>query len=613
LPAALGESVHPRAAGELTLRRLERPVLVVVLLVLVVTAFGATARHGFSDVDDPKYVTDNTHVRQGLTWAGASWAFTAVHAANWHPLTWLSHMADVSLFGLDPAGHHAVGVAWHAVATVLLFLVLARATGRVVPAAAVAAILGGHPLRVESVAWIAERKDVLSLALAMAVLLAYDAYVKRPRAVRLALVVMLYACGLMAKPMLVTLPFVLLLLDYWPYGRMTRGRDLGPLLREKALLLALAAASAAVTVAAQSGGGAVESLGALSLPARLANAVLSVATYLGQTFWPTRLAFFYPHPGYVAPERLGVSGVAGAVLLLAAVTAAAIALRRSRPHVLVGWLWFLVTLLPVIGLVQVGQQAHADRYTYLPAVGVILAVVWSVDAALGGRGRLASAVAAAACVAVVLALWVAVRARVGVFADPREVNREALAHTDRNYVAHNNLAILLGREGRLDEAERHLEAALAIVPAYPQAHDNLGILLMKRGRVGEAIPHFEAALARSQDPEIRNNLGNALLASGRLDDALQRLDQAIRLRPDYALAHFNRAMALGRLGRAEEALRAFDQSIRYRPDLADAWANRGLLLATLGREDEAASDLRHALVLRPGWTEVERALARLPR
>jgi tetratricopeptide (TPR) repeat protein len=344
----------------------------------------------------------------------------------------------------------------------------------------------------------------------------------------------------------------------------------------------------------------------------LSNAVLSVVVYLRQTIWPSGLAFFYPHPAFVAPERLAGLAVGGAALLVVALTSAAIALRRSRPYVVVGWLWFLVTLAPVIGLVQVGRQAHADRYTYLPTVGLIIAAVWSVDSLL--RGRRVRAVTAAAGLAVVAVLCGMTRARVAVWGDPHDLYGEALENTARNYVAHNNLGALLSREGRLEEAERQLEASLAIVPAYQSAHDNLGIVLMKRGRVDEAIGHFEAAVAASpEDAKIRYNLGTALVTAGRLDEALHALDEAIRLRPDFAQAHFNRAMTLRRLGRAEEALRAFDLAIRYRPDRAESWANRGFLLATLGRTDEAASDLRRALVLRPGWAEVEQALARLPR
>jgi tetratricopeptide (TPR) repeat protein len=584
-----------------------------VLMLLVGTAFGGSVRHGFSDVDDAKYVTDNSHVRQGLTASTIGWAFVAMDAANWHPLTWLSHMADVSIFGLDPRGHHAVNLLLHAIATVLLFLWLSRATASIAPSFVVAAWFGIHPLRVESVAWIAERKDVLSLVFAMATLLAYDAYVKRASRRRLAIVIALFACGLMAKPMLVTLPIVMLLLDRWPYGRLTGRREAQDAVREKSFLFLAAAASAVVTFVAQSGGRAVESLGTLPVAVRLANAFGSIGAYLRQVAWPSGLSVFYPHPGYVMASGIDWPKVLAGFALTIAISIASLAFRRTQPYFLMGWLWFLFTLAPVIGIVQVGEQARADRYTYLPMIGVILAVVWGFRPVVDRFGPNVARAAAALVLAVVAAFWLTTRAQVALWNDPRALYRQALAHTERNYVAHNNLGVLLAQDGRIDEAQSHFEAAVAIVPGYAQAEDNLGTLLMKRARVAEAIPHFESARARSADPEIRNNLGNALIEAGRKDEGVAQLEEAIRLRPDYALAHFNLAMALGRMGRTEQALAQFDLAIRYRPDRAAAWANRGLLLATLGRNDEAASDFRRALELEPGWAEVRRALAALPR
>ena len=292
---------------------------------------------------------------------------------------------------------------------------------------------------------------------------------------------------------------------------------------------------------------------------------------------------------------------------LLAVPAAAWVSRRRAPYLFVGWSWFLVTLVPVLGLVQVGEQGHADRYTYLPSIGLAIAFVWSVDAIVGRRGLRPVAVGAAIGAGVLLSS--ASLLQTAVWRDPRDLHRQALAHTRGNYVAHNNLGVLLAQDGRLDEAGEHFEAALAILPGEPRAEDNLGTLLLQRGRVADAIPHFTAALARSEDPEIENNLGNALVAAGRTDEGIDRLRAAIEVRPEYALAHYNLAMALARRGLKDEALREFDLAIRFGPDRAAAWAHRGLLLATLGRKVEAASDFRRALELEPGWNEVRQALA----
>ena len=581
------------------------------LILVVLTAFGGTVGHGFSDVDDPKYVTDNTHVREGLSWESVKWAFTSMDAANWHPLTWLSHMADVTLFGLDPTGHHAINVVLHAVSTILLFFMLWRTTGLAGPSLIVAAVFAAHPLRVESVAWIAERKDVLSMVFAMGTLLAYDAYLRKPRPGRFGIVVVLFVCGLMAKPMLVTLPILLLLLDDWPYGRIGDAGELRGVIREKLPLFAASAASCVLTVLAQSGGRAVESLASLPPGTRIANALASIAIYVAQTFWPAKLAFFYPHPGYVAPGGNSLPLLAAALVLVIGVTGWAIARRAERPYVFVGWVWFLVSLVPVIGLVQVGEQAHADRYTYLPMIGLLIALVWGLLPWVERGGAVAARVTAAAVLVIVAVLVHRTRVQVAVWEDPRAIYRQALAHTARNYVAHNNLGVLLARDGLLDDARSHLEAAVAILPDYAQAEDNLGNLLVQQGRVTEAIPRFETALARSQDPEIRNNLGNALIAAGRVDEGIRRLEEAVAMRPDYALAHYNLAMALGRIRRSDEALGHFDLAIRYRPDRAASWANRGLLLATLGRRHEAASDFRRALELQPDWTDVRLALDRV--
>ena len=588
-----------------------RDAAAVALLVLLVSAaFAGAFRHGFSDVDDPQYVTENRHVRKGLTLHGIAWAFGSIEAANWHPLTWISHMTDVSAFGLRPAGHHATSVALHAASAGLLYLALSAMTGRRAPSFFAAGIFGLHPLRVESVVWIAERKDVLSTLFAMATLLAYASYARRPGRTRLSLVFGLFVLGLLAKPMLVTLPFALLLLDAWPLGRLARFADLRGLLGEKAPLFGAAAVSSAATYYAQSHGHAVVSLQVLPLQTRIANAIVTCVVYLQQEIWPAGLAFFYPHAGYTGAADYAPARVAFAVVVLAAITALAWLLRRGRPYVAVGWLWYLGMLVPVVGVVQVGEQAHADRYTYLPLIGPVVAAVWAIDDRARRLPAAGVRFAAGAGAALLIVLATLTRAQVAIWGDLRTLYEHALATTERNFVAHNNLGVVLAKAGRPDEAEAHFEESIRAYPEYSEGQDNLGTSLMKRGRIAESLEHFETALLwGSVDPKIHNNLGNALIGSGSIEAGIEELEEALRLDPDYATAHYNLAMVLGRIGRSDLAMAQFDAAVRLGPERAEAWANRGLLRATMGRKRDAAADYREALKRRPDWPDVRRALA----
>jgi Flp pilus assembly protein TadD len=580
------------------------------LCLLVGIAFFPVLRNGFADVDDPDYVTANAHVRAGLTAGGAVWAFTTTEAANWHPLTWLSHMADVAVFGLDPRGHHATSVALHAASTALLFLALLGMTGRRALSWIAAALFGVHPLRVESVAWIAERKDVLSAFFAMAALLAYAAFAAKPGRGRLATVAALTALGLLAKPMLVTLPVVLLLLDFWPLGRLRVPSDLRARVVEKLPLFALAAASSIVTVIAQRLGHAVESLQILPLGARIENAVVACTIYLQQTVWPSRLAFFYPHAWTTGGSDLEGVRVAGSAAALIVISAIAVRVRRRCPYFPVAWGWYLGMLVPVLGIVQVGAQAHADRYTYLPLVGPVVAAVWGVAALVTAGGRAARTIAVAAAAAAIGVLALRTRAQIETWHDPARLYAQAIANTEKNYVAHLLLGVVAARQGRLDDAIGHFEESVRLVPGYAEGEDNLGSALLRMGRTQEALPHFLVAVEHGpQDPQIRNDLGQALIAAGRLADGTRQLQEALRLSPNYATAHFNLAMALGRQRRFEEALAHFDAAVALAPERAEAWANRGLLLQMIGRKPEAIADYRRALSLRPDWPEVAAALA----
>ena len=492
--------------------------------------------------DDEPYIVRNANLRAGLTFDGVRWAFTTFYRANWHPLTWLSHLADESLFGMRPAGPHFVNVLLHAAATAALLAVLSAMTGAAGRSAVVAALFAVHPVHVESVAWIAERKDLLSTLLALLATGAYLRHVRRPGKGRFAFVCALYALSLMAKPMFVTLPFVLLLLDWWPLGRAGLPGSPGGaasasvpaaflrLAREKLPLFALAAAASALAVIAQKSGGALTSLDLFPLRLRLANAVRAYAVYLGKAFWPVDLAAYYPHPGYTLPPWQA----ALSLLLLAALTALALRAWRRVPAILVGWLWFLGTLVPVLGLVQVGGQALADRYTYFPVNGVFLAAVWGGSHLLrrrsGGRAPLLAVAAASVAFALVL-LAATARKQVGFWKDNVTLYTHALSVTERNWMAWFNLGATHLQQGRWEESVAATRQGLLLQPRDPDGRENLGRALEKLGRYGEACGQFlEEARLRPNDQFTRHRAGMACLRAGNRaaaweqQQALQRLD-----------------------------------------------------------------------------------------
>jgi tetratricopeptide (TPR) repeat protein len=590
--------------------------------------FARAVPHAFVNYDDPDYVTANPWVKAGLTWEGVQWAFTAGHASNWHPLTWLSHMVDVSLFGLNPHGHHATSVAWHAANAVLAFVAFRRLTGSVGASAWCAAWFAWHPLRAESVAWVAERKDVLSGFFWLLALWTYARYAEsrrvggEPGRARwigwYAATLGTTALGLMSKPMLVTLPCVLLLLDYWPLRRApwpsTRAdwAAWGRLAVEKVPFSALAALSAYVTYLVQKGGGAVTA--ALSLGQRLENAVVAVARYLGKFVVPADLAVLYPHPGDW--PRAAVLGSAALVL---AVTVAAWRGRRSRPWLTMGWLWFLGTLVPVIGLVQVGLQSMADRYTYLPILGVQAAVVYGLAEVWerwrpGPATRFAAGAAAAAVLAVLAA---ATWRQIGVWENSFTLFDRALAVTRNNYLAHNNRGIWLGDQGRSEEAAEDYRRSLAIRPDYPEANNNLGRLLVQQGRAVEAVPLLRRALAGKPDSaDVRNNLANALSDAGQVDEAIGLYEEILRRDPRQVNALNGLGVALAMKGRPEEARAKLTEAVRVDPANAGAHGNLGNVYSMLERHAEAAVHYREALRRQPDahtYAMLASALARLGR
>lgn len=536
----------------------QRAAAVLLLVAAIGFAYSGVHRLSFVYFDDDEYVFENPVVAQGITVQGIHWAFTTGHAGNWHPLTWISHMFDVSLFGLRPGPQHVVNVVLHGFNTLLLFWFLVRATDKTWCSATVAALFAVHPLHVESVAWIAERKDLLSTAFLFLTLLAYKRWIDRASAGRYAIVVALFFLGLLSKPMIVTLPFLLLLLDYWPLGRWKhddpQSQTLRRLMVEKAPLFGLALASSCVTYLVQRHGGAMHPLKSLPLTARIGNAIVAYGDYLNQTFWPTGLAILYPHPG----ESLSWFALIGAWLLLCTVTGLAVAAARNHPYLLTGWLWYLGMLTPVIGIVPIGYAARADRYTYVPLVGIFIALVWATDWALSAipsaHRRHAKAAVISICAAVLAVLAALSREQVQVWRDSVSLFSHAIAATSNNSEAYTHLGYVYLKQQNPAEAAIALEKAVALAPESKEAHTNLGAAYRMSGQLDKAIEHYETAL--QIDPEqgiTRSNLGYALFQAGRFAEAEKHLREAVRLDPRNASAHANLSEVLNAMGRREEA------------------------------------------------------------
>ena len=642
-------------AADLNDRRMVHGVCIF-LAVITFAVFGQTLHHEFINFDDNLYVYENPAVTRGLNLKGVEWAFTHRVCANWHPLTTMSHMLDCRLYGLKAGGHHLTSVLLHTATAILLFLVLRRMTGFLWRSAFVAAVFAIHPLRVESVAWVAERKDVLSGLFFMLTIGAYVRYAQgrsrvEPSLLRFAaprsresraqvipaldplarrlvsakqcgdgseakmarlwtldyyLVLLFFALGLMCKPMLVTLPFVLLLLDYWPLQRMSKveGRAasktavsaLGSLLLEKLPLLGLAIASAVATIFAQHD--AIQSFEKFSFPLRVDNALISCVAYLGQMFWPSGLAVLYPFTA----GRVGVSKVVLSLVLLAGMSAGAFILRR-RPYLLTGWLWYLIMLAPVIGIVQVGVQARADRYTYLPQIGLYLLLTWAAaDLCAGWRCR---RVVPGVCATIILvALIFCARAQTAYWRNSESLWTHTLACTSDNAMAQNALGIALFKTGQVDEAMVHYQKALQIKPDFVDANINLGNALLQKSGVDEAIAHYQKVLQIVPGgAEIYDNLGSALLQKGQVDEAIAQYQKALQIKPGYAEAHYNFGFALSKIGQVDEAIAQYQKALQIKPDYAEARINLGNALLQKGKVDEAITHFQMVMQIAPGYAE----------
>jgi len=627
---------------------LRRTTLVCVLLTVVTLAtFWPVVRHDFINLDDHNYVVENPAVQMGFTWKAVAWAFTTGRGSNWHPLTWLSHMLDVQLFGLNAGGHHLTSLLLHTANTLLLFFLLKQMTGALWRSAFVAALFALHPLHVESVAWVSERKDVLSTFFFFLTLLAYTRYVARSaagiqfktrqpksktgepattvrsrksgvrspasevqgsgfgskeRVSRLwyLAALLFFALGLMSKPMLVTLPFLLLLLDYWPLQRLElrtpnlKPKTLLPLLIEKLPFFALSAGSCIVTFVAQKNGGAVAGLDYLPLSARVLNALASYALYLSKTIWPADLAVFYPYSSSKLPELAAES-----LVVLAGISILAFIHLRKRPWLAVGWLWYLGTLVPVIGIVQVGLQSMADRYTYIPLIGIFTGITWGVADLAMAWPRRKIALAAAALI-VVGACGGLASFQVRQWKNSETLFRHALAVTTDNMIAHNQLGGTLAAQGKIDEAAIHFAEAVRIQPNYSLALGNLGFSLVRRGKIEEGMSYYRAALAiNPHDAKAHFNLGLALAIEGKFKEAVSEYEAACQLNP--ASINFRTALAetLAKLGKTNEAAGNFQEALKLQPNYADAHWRYGMLLAYTGNRKAALDHLREAVRLHP--------------
>jgi Flp pilus assembly protein TadD len=614
----------------------KKPLVIFTYAVLILSTllvFWQVRNFDFVSYDDDIYVYENQHVLNGLTYDGVIWAFTTGYASFWHPITWLSLMLDCQLFGPDPGWFHLVNVFLHLANTLLLFAVLKKMTSSLWPSAFVAAAFALHPMHVESVAWIAERKDVLSTLFWLLTLAAYVSYVKRPSIFRYLISLVLFAIGLMAKPMLITLPFVLLLLDYWPLERfaapravktaaiLDRRRILYRIIIEKIPFFVFSAVFSIITFLTQQAVGGIVDIKTILLTDRVGNAFLSYAAYMGKMFWPQNLAAHYP---FNAVGSITLGQFMLCALLLLVISIFVIRFGRTKKYLPVGWFWFVGTLIPVIGLVQFTGSSYADRFTYIPYIGLFIMIAWGLSELLSkwpqrsprcppcqrqhvaaGRDVAAGKIALGMAAAIVLtAMGIGASAQVGYWSNSIALFSHAIEVTQNNYRAYYNLGIAYGKLGRHQDAIEAYQQAIRIKPDLAGAHCNLGVTYGKLGRHQDAIEAFKQAIRINPDyAKVHNNLGAAYLKLGRYQDAVEACKQAIRIKPDYAEAHYSLGAAYLKLGRYQDAVEACKQAIRIKPDDAKAHCNLGAAYHSLGRYQDAIEAYKQAIRIKPDYAE----------
>jgi len=585
-------------------------IICLFLVVVTLAVYWQVLDNDFVHYDDGVYVTENLRVHKGVTFDNLTWAVTSSLASNWHPLTWISHMIDCQLYGLNPKGHHLTSLLFHVANTLLLLLILVRMTGALWQCSFVAALFALHPLHVESVAWVAERKDVFSTFFMMLTVWAYLLYVKKGKVRRYMLVVLFFVLGLMSKPMLVTLPFILLMLDFWPLGRLchihescnvvtgqqTNERlDIFRLLWEKVPFFALAVVSSIVTFIVQERGGAVKLLELYSIQTRIINAFVAYIEYIMNMIWPVKLAVLYPHPGNSLPLWKGV--VAGLVLVL--ITILVIRKARKIPYLAVGWFWYVVTLIPVIGIVQVGSQAMADRYTYITLIGLFVIIAWGVNDLLSKwpHRKISFGILAAILLSILIVLtW----KQVQYWENSITLFKHTLKHTSNNAIIHNNLGVAYNDSGKYKEAIEELKQAIRIVPDDAMAHSNLGVAYNDSGKYKEAIEVCKKSIRINPDyAKAHFNLGVAYGESGMYKEAIEASKKAIKIDPDYAMAHSNLGIAYGESGMYKEAIEASKKAIRIDPDYAKAHYNLGYAYLSSSMHKEAIDVYRQVIRIEP--------------
>ncbi len=590
-------------------KRTSSALLICISLALIAAnliVYAPAWRYGLLEYDDPVYVGKNVEVAQGLTWQGFLWAFTTGHGASWHPVTWLSHMLDVQLFGTAAGYHHLTNILLHIVNTLLLFWLLHRMTGKWRPSVVVAALFAIHPLHVESVAWIAERKGVLSTLFWMLTLHTYVSYVRSPRLHRYLAVLAVFALGLMSKSMLVTLPFHLLLLDIWPLRRATlesgRAQEWMRLVREKIPLMAMAVVSSVITFAVQWKGGTVLHLETFPLSLRISNALASFSTYLAKMLWPTDLAAYYPF------EAIPAWWAAGSALLLALVTFLAFRFARRYPPLLVGWLFYLISLAPVIGLIQVGGKARADRFTYIPLIGLFMIAAWGIPKLLEHR-RLPGIVLQAAAGILVCALAAGARHQVRYWESDLALWKHTVEVTGSNYFARHNLGMALAARGDWDMAINQYTEALRINPKSAETHNALSVVLLREGRLDEALSRSTEALRLNPKlADAYSNRGTALARKGNYGEAIEEFEKALKVNPDNAEFHYNLGFALADQGKTDDAVAHFYEALRINPRYAEAYNRLGNIYFIAEKPAEAAAQYEKALAANPSLPEAHNNL-----
>ena len=619
------------------------------LIVVIIVSYWQVINFDFVGYDDELYVTKNLNIQKGFTVKGVKWAFTTFQAGNWHPLTWLSHMLDCELYGLKPTGHHWTNVQFHIANTLLLFFILQQMTGALWKSAFVAALFALHPLHVESVAWIAERKDVLSAFFGLLSIAAYCRYVENPRIINYLLIILLLGLGLMAKPMLVTLPFVFLLLDLWPLQRFKFRKNaytgaveffgfkaILQLIWEKIPLFALVAVASTLTFIAQQSEGAVKALEVLSLKVRVENALVSYVSYVLKAIWPSNLAVFYPHPGNTLPAWQ----IIVAALLIALSIFLSMRTLKKYPYIAVGLFWYLGTLIPVIGLVQVGNQAMADRYTYIPLIGLFIIVSWGVFDFLK-KWHYHTIILILSAISAICVLAVCTFLQVGYWQNGITLFEHAIKVTNKNCVAHNNLGVLLSKEekfdravfhydevlkikpndsralynkgcslrekGNLDKAAFFFKESLKIRPDNAKAHNELAYILFVQGKPDEAVLHYRNALKIKPDStDVYNNLANVLSFQGELDKAVSLYKEALRLDPENVDAHYNIGLFYKRQRKLKKAMTHLTKAIKIDPDYAKAYNEIGVILFQQGKYKKAGVFFSKAVQIRPNYKEAQK-------